>query len=143
MGGAPIPLEGVFLVGGIFVSLPLVVLLSGLAVLFHSPRFAGVAMLLAALPLLVLLPLVATYERSDHEYEVAAQRAGWLSLGLYAALTTAAGLSARRAATRSPTQESDGIPATASGLPSTSVRDVRNPVGTGITDDACGGIAEL
>jgi hypothetical protein len=86
-GGAPLPLEGTLLVGGIYLILPLVALLLGLSWVFFFPRCARVALLLAGLPLLLLIPMVASYEPSDHEYDQSAQIGGRMAVCLYGLLT--------------------------------------------------------
>lgn len=110
MGGAPLPLEGALLVGGIFLLLPLVALLLGLSWLFCSPRCARVAFLLTGLPLLLLLPLVFSCKPSDHESDQSAQIGGRMAVCLYGFLTvTSLGV---MHASRSPRVEGhDGVAA--------------------------------
>src|SRR5262245_58364538 len=87
MGGAPLPLEGAILVGGIYLILPLFFILGGLALLLDSHRCAKMVLWLASPPLLILVPMVACYEPAIGELDQAAQTGGWMSLWLYGIMT--------------------------------------------------------
>src|SRR4051812_13341563 len=87
MGGAPLPLEGAILVAGILAGLPLFFVLGGLALCLDSPRCARVVFLLSALPLLILVPMVACYEPAIGELDQAAQTGGRMALWLYGLMT--------------------------------------------------------
>jgi hypothetical protein len=93
-GGAGPGDEDVLSCCGMFPILPLVVLLAGLAMFRDSVWAACLALLLAGLPYVLLLRMVAGYEPSTDGDVVADQAAGRQAVGFYAAMTAVAGLSA-------------------------------------------------
>jgi hypothetical protein len=92
-GGAGPGDEDVLSCCGMFIVLPLVLFLAGRAVFRDSAWSACCALLLAALPYLLLRVMVAGYQPSDDGDVRADQATGREALGLYLWLVAVAGLS--------------------------------------------------
>src|SRR5688572_24730821 len=92
-GGAGPGDEDVLSCCGIFPLLPLVLLLAGLAVYRNSILAACSALLLAGLPYLLLLWMVAGYEPSTDGDVMADQAVGQGAVGWYSVMTAVAALS--------------------------------------------------
>ena len=91
-GGAGPGDEALLLCCGFFPILPLVVLLSAVALYRTSVWFACLALLLTGLPYVVLLLMVAGYKPSDDGDVLSDQATGRRAVGFYAMLAAFEGL---------------------------------------------------
>jgi hypothetical protein len=92
MGGAPPTVEALIGLCGLYILLPLTILMAALARYCNSIWPLCLATMLSGLPLVLLLAAVSTYEPSDDWDVMSDQSVGWGVMWLYAVMTALTGL---------------------------------------------------
>jgi hypothetical protein len=92
MGGAPPSVEALFGVSGLYLLLPLIILMAGLARYRNSIWPLCLATMLSGLPLVILLAAVSAYEPSDDWEVMSDQSVGWVVMWFYTVMTALTGL---------------------------------------------------